>query len=175
MTELEKYIRSHANEFDGMKPKEGHEERFWAKYAIDSPVKPANDEGVKPANDEGVKPANDGKGTAKDRRVWRILVTAVAAAAVLAGVFIAGSSFGHFTGRNPEAIYLAYMTEVSKLYKDAPMEDSAAWDDALAQLTEEAVPLFEQLPQELSRRRKARILKEYYGNLLDGAKSFVNQ
>ena len=160
MTELEKYIRLHADEFDGMKPKEGHEERFLEKFAIDSPVKPANDEGGKPAN-EG--------------RVWRIIVTALATAAVIAGVFVTGSSFGHFTGRNPEAIYLAYMTEVSKLYKDSPMEDSASWDDALAQLTEEAVPLFEQLPEEMSRREKARVLKQYYGDLLDGAKQFVNK
>jgi hypothetical protein len=152
MTELEKYIRLHADEFDGMKPKEGHEERFLEKFAIDSPVKPAN---------EG--------------RVWRIIVTALATAAVIAGVFVTGSSFGHFTGRNPEAIYLAYMTEVSKLYKDSPMEDSASWDDALAQLTEEAVPLFEQLPEEMSRREKARVLKQYYGDLLDGAKQFVNK
>ena len=146
MTELEKYIRDNAAGFDGMEPAEGHEERFLAKLEAQSA-----------------------------RKSWRIILATLAAAATLAGVFFAGSSFGHFTGRNPEAIYLAYMTEVSKLYKDAPMEDSAAWDDALAQLTEEAVPLFEQLPQELSRRRKARILKEYYGNLLDGAKSFVNQ
>lgn len=152
MTELEKYIRDNAAEFDGMEPAEGHEERFLEKLS-------------EPANDVGGKSSG---------RVWRIFGTIVAAA-TLAGIFIAGSSFGHFTGRNPEAIYLAYMTEVSKLYQDCPMEDSAAWDDALAQLTEESVPLFEQLPEEMSRREKARVLKQYYGDLLDGARQFVNQ
>ena len=164
MTELEKYILENAGEFNDKAPAEGHEGRFMAKLMADSPVKPAND---------GGKPANDGVGKSSGR-VWRIFGT-IAAAATLAGVFIAGSSFGHYTGRNPEAIYLAYMTEVSKLYKDCPMEDSAAWDDAIAQLTEESVPLFEQLPEEMSRREKARILKQYYGDLLDGAKQFVNQ
>ena len=171
MTELEKYILENAGEFNDKAPAEGHEGRFMAKLMADSPVKPANDGGM-PANDGG-KPANDGVGKSSGR-VWRIIGT-IAAAAVMAGVFVAGSSFGHFTGRNPEAIYLAYMTEVSKLYKDCPMEDSAAWDEALVQLTEESVPLFEQLPEEMSRREKARILKQYYGDLLNGAKQFVNQ
>ena len=165
MTELEKYIRDNAGEFNDKAPAEGHEGRFMAKLLADSPVKPANDVGGKQANDVVGKSSG---------RVWRIIGT-IAAAAVMAGVFVAGSSFGHFTGRNPEAIYLAYMTEVSKLYKDCPMEDSAAWDDAIAQLTEEDTPLFEQLPEEMSRRQKARILKQYYGDLLDGAKQFVNQ
>ena len=164
MTELEKYILENAGEFNDKAPAEGHEGRFMAKLMADSPVKPANDGGM---------PANDGVGKSSGR-VWRIIGT-IAAAAVMAGVFVAGSSFGHFTGRNPEAIYLAYMTEVSKLYKDCPMEDSASWDEALVQLTEESVPLFEQLPEEMSRREKARILKQYYGDLLDGAKQFVNQ
>ena len=152
MTELEKYIRDNAGEFDDKTPAEGHEGRFMARLMADSPV----------------KPANEGKG-------WRILFITLATAAVLAGVFVTGSSFGHFTGRNPEAIYLAYMAEVSKLYKDCPMEDSASWDDALSQLTEETVPLFEQLPEEMPKREKARILKQYYGELLNGAKQFVNQ
>ena len=148
MTELEKYIRVNAAGFDLMEPAEGHEDRFLAK--LDAARKPV-------------------------KLNWRIMVTTFAVAASLAGVIFAGSSFGHLTGRNPEAIYLAYMTEVSKLYKDCPMEDSASWDEALVQLTEESVPLFEQLPEEMSRREKARILKQYYGDLLDGAKQFVNQ
>ena len=67
------------------------------------------------------------------------------------------------------------MSKVSRLYESCPMEDSASWDEALAQLTEESVPLFEQLPEEMSRREKARVLKQYYASLLDGAKQLANQ
>ena len=155
MTELEKYIRDNAGKFNDKAPAEGHEGRFMAKLMADSPVKPANDGVVKTSG-----------------RVWRIIGT-IAAAATLAGVIFAGRAV--IVPKDPSAIYLAYMTEVSKLYKDAPMEDSASWDDALAQLTEESVPLFVQLPEEMSRREKARVLKQYYGDLLDGAKQFVNK
>ena len=102
MTELEKYIRENATAFDGMEPAPGHEERFLARLEADSPVKPAND---------GGKPANDGVGKASGR-VWRIIRT-IAAAATLAGVFFAGRAV--IVPKDPSAIYLAYMTEVSKL------------------------------------------------------------
>lgn len=146
MTELEKYIRENAAGFDVMEPAEGHEERFMEKLEAVS-----------------VKPSWN---------IRRIVFGTIAAAATLAGVFIAGRNL---LANDPEDIYLAYMSKVSRLYESCPMEDSASWDEALAQLTEESVPLFEQLPEEMSRREKARVLKQYYASLLDGAKQLANQ
>ena len=105
------------------------------------------------------------------RRPWRVVWGSVAVAAALSALFVVNA----FRKSNPEAIYLAYMDEVSQLYSDCPADAGADWDEALSSLTEEASPLFLQLPEEMSRFRKARILRTHYASLLDGAKQLVNQ
>ena len=144
MTELEQYIRSHAEEFDVKEPAPGHEDRFLARF------------------DEVQKPA---------RRPWRIIWGTVAAAAALSALFIVTA----VRRSDPEAIYLAYMDQVSQLYSNCPADAGADWDEALASLTEEATPLFLQLPEEMSRIQKARVLKTHYASLLEGAKLLANQ
>ena len=144
MTELEQYIRSHADEFDVKEPAPGHEERFMARV------------------EEAQKPA---------RRPWRIVWGSVAAAAALSALFVINA-----VRRNtPEAIYLTYMDRVSQLYSACPADAGTDWDETLAALTEEATPLFLQLPDEMSRLEKARILKAHYASLLEGAKQLANQ
>ena len=144
MKELEKYIRSHASEFDVMEPTPGHEDRFLARL------------------EQAQKPA---------RRPWRIVWGSVAVAASLSALIL-----GTVLHRSdPVAIYLAYMDEVSQLYIDCPADAGADWDEALASLTEEANPLFLQLPEEMSRLQKARVLRAHYDSLLEGAKQLANQ
>ena len=144
MTELEQYIRSHAEEFDVKEPAQGHEDRFLARL------------------EEAQKPA---------RRPWRVVWGTVAAAAALSALFVLNA-----VRRNtPEAIYLTYMDRVSQLYSACPADAGTDWDETLASLTEEANPLFLQLPEEMSRMQKARILKAHYASLLDGAKQLANQ
>lgn len=144
MKELEKFIRSHADQFDGMEPLPGHEERFLARL------------------EQAQKPA---------RRPWRVVWGAVAVAASLSALIIGTVLYRS----NPEAIYLAYMDEVSQLYSECPADAGADWDEALASLTEEANPLFLQLPEEMPRLQKARVLRAHYGSLLEGAKQLANQ
>ena len=141
MTELEQFIRSHAQEFDVREPAPGHEERFLARF--ERPV----------------------------RRPWRIVWGSVAAAAALSALFVVNA----IRLSSPEAIYLSYMDQVSQLYSACPADAGTDWDEALAGLTEEASPLFLQLPEEMSRLEKARILKAHYASLLDGAKQLANQ
>ena len=144
MTELEQYIRSHAEEFDVKEPAQGHEDRFLARL------------------EEAQKPA---------RRPWRVVWGTGAAAAALSALFVLNA-----VRRNtPEAIYLTYMDRVSQLYSACPADAGTDWDETLASLTEEANPLFLQLPEEMSRMQKARILKAHYASLLDGAKQLANQ
>ena len=144
MTELEQYIRSHAEEFVVKEPAQGHEDRFLARL------------------EEAQKPV---------RRPWRVVWGTVAAAAALSALFVLNA-----VRRNtPEAIYLTYMDRVSQLYSTCPADAGTDWDDTLASLTEEANPLFLQLPEEMSRMQKARILKAHYASLLDGAKQLANQ
>ena len=144
MKELEKYIRSHADQFDGMEPLPGHEERFLARL------------------EQAQKPA---------RRPWRVVWGAVAVAASLSALILGTVLYRS----NPETIYLAYMDEVSQLYAECPADAGADWDEALASLTEEANPLFLQLPEEMPRLQKARVLRAHYGSLLEGAKQLANQ
>ena len=144
MTELEQYIRSHADEFDVMEPAPGHEERFLAR--VQQEQKPV-------------------------RRPWRIVWGTVAVAAALSALFMVSA----LRLSDPEAIYLAYMDEVSQLYSDCPADAGADWDEALSALTDEATPLFLQLPDEMSRLQKARILKNHYDSLLEGAKQLANK
>ena len=144
MKELEKYIRSHADQFDGMEPLPGHEERFLARL------------------EQAQKPA---------RRPWRVVWGAVAVAASLSALILGTVLYRS----NPETIYLAYMDEVSQLYSECPADAGADWDEALASLTEEANPLFLQLPVEMPRLQKARVLRAHYGSLLEGAKQLANQ
>lgn len=144
MKELEKFIRSHADQFDGMEPLPGHEERFLARL------------------EQARKPA---------RRPWRVVWGAVAVAASLSALILGTVLYRS----NPETIYLAYMDEVSQLYSECPADAGADWDEALASLTEEANPLFLQLPEEMPRLQKARVLRAHYGSLLEGAKQLANQ
>ena len=144
MTELEQYIRSHAEEFDVKEPAQGHEERFLARL------------------EEAQKPA---------RRPWRVVWGTVAAAAALSALFVVNA----IRLSSPEAIYLTYMDQVSQLYSACPADAGTDWDETLAALTEEATPLFLQLPEEMSRMEKARILKAHYSSLLEGAKQLANQ
>lgn len=144
MTELEQYIRSHAEEFDVKEPAQGHEDRFLARL------------------EEAQKPA---------RRPWRVVWGTVAAAAALSALFVVNA----VRRNSPEAIYLTYMDRVSQLYSACPADAGTDWDETLASLTEEATPLFLQLPDEMSRLEKARILKAHYASLLEGAKQLANQ
>ena len=144
MTELEQYIRSHADEFDVREPAAGHQERFLDRL------------------DQAEKPV---------RRPWRMVWGAVALAASLSALFI----LNPLKSNSPEAIYLAYMEEVSQLYSACPADAEADWDETLASLTEESEPLFLQLPDEMSSYRKARVLKAHYASLLDGARQLVQQ
>lgn len=105
------------------------------------------------------------------RRPWRIVWGSVAVAASLSALILGTVLYRS----NPETIYLVYMDEVSQLYSECPADAGADWDEALASLTEEANPLFLQLPEEMSRLQKARVLRAHYGSLLEGAKQLVNQ
>ena len=146
MNELETYIRAHAAEFDTEAPAPGHAWRFRAKVRQSSQPAPA----------------------------YRALAFALAAVAAVVLVLRPGAPRDfRYVPDDPEAIYLAYMDHVAGLYGALPAESSAARDAAIREITEEGVPLFEQLPDELSRREQARILKAYYSELLEGARQLT--
>ena len=164
MNELEQYIRDHAAAFDTEAPAAGHEARFLARLeAGDSPVKPANDGKSFRTFLESFRTAI--------RNLHQAPVLAFALAACLALVLIIrpGDPF-RGVSNEPEAIYLAYMDRVAALYRAMPLED-----DILREITEEDEPLFAQLPDDISARQRARILKSHYGELLSAARQLKKQ
>jgi len=97
---------------------------------------------------------------------------AAAAAALLCVLLLPGRKAGIRWAHTPEQVYEAYLTEVGRLYElmAGNSEDADAdWESILRDLTDETVPLYEQLPDELSRRERTAILKRHYGSILHGA------
>ena len=146
MTELEQYICDHAAAFDTEAPAAGHKARFLARYYFTS-------------------------FQAKTRNLHPAPVFAFALAACIALVLFTrpGDPF-RGVSNEPEAIYLAYMDRVAALYQAMPLED-----DILREITEEDEPLFAQLPDDISSRQRARILKNHYGELLSAARQLKKQ
>ena len=169
MTELEQYIRSHAAEFDTDAPAEGHQVRFLARLDESAPARTAI-----PSFRTALLSFRAAllSFRAKSRNLFPARVFAYALAACLAILQIlrpGPSRDFRFVGNDPQAIYLAYMDRVAGLYEQ-PSADSETRDALLQDLTEEAEPLFTQLPDELSRRERGRILKDYYGRILAAAR-----
>jgi len=160
MNELEKYIRGHAAEFDAATPAEGHEARFLARLD------------ATPLPKQTVRPARRSNWFGRLKRIaWVPAFACAALAAVL--VLRPGDPFRR-AGNDPAAIYHAYLDQVAQIYLQTPGEDCVGRDVAIQGLTEEEEPFFDQLPPEYSPRKRARILKEYYGDLLSRAQEINN-
>ena len=187
MTELEKYIRDNAAAFDTESPAEGHEARFLARMDEASAADVA-----RRSTDPAVRKRRGGRSwnwffgklvrkiipgrplgagrsqkTAIRSAAW-VPALALACALLLVLVIRPGDPF-RGVSNEPEAIYLAYMDRVADLYQALPLEDGT-----LQEITEEADPLFAQLPDNISSRQRGRILKNHYGELLAAARQLKN-
>lgn len=153
MDKLEEYMRSHAAEFDTETPPEGHEGRFLEKAC-----------GMTESPFERLKAL-----FGRNRMRWSWAAVALAAA-VAAVVLLPAGGRGAFLGvrNDPQKVYLAYLDRVERASRALEGEDDYNWEGMLRGMTEEAVPMIEQLPDELSEREQARILKQYYGEILAG-------
>ena len=143
------------NRFDIYELPEGHEERFEQKY--------------------------DAR-LARMHRRHVVFRWASAAAVVVAflGLGLLANRSSIRRANTPEAVYAAYLEQVGKLYEllaPTASNDSVDWEAVLYELTEENVPLYDQLPEELSRREKTEILKKHYGSILHEAEQLpvINQ
>lgn len=101
---------------------------------------------------------------------WTALAAAAAAILLL---FLVPAGNRHFFGAHtPEAVYCAYLDKVGLYYErlgETGATEAGEWEAALKALTNETIPLFDQLPDEMPPREKVKVLKRYYGELLDGA------
>ena len=154
MSELEKYIRDNAEAFDVEDLPSGHLERFESKLDAALAEKASHFPTARPI-------------------IWRRFALGIAAAAaVLLAVGIqSGKLWMIGAGNNPAAVYRAYSDRTASLYGRALTRDyDGSKENALRGIAEEAVPLIDQLPDELDDATKAAILREYYGELLEGAR-----
>jgi hypothetical protein len=148
MSKLEDYIRSNAGAFDAEPLPEGAEERFLGRWEA---------------------------GRSRVRILRTVLPAAAAAAlAVLLLLPPAGSSrdWLRAAGDTPEGVYAGYMAQVTKAWAEAGTDEDKS--EMLRNLTEETVPLADQLPDELSDAEKAVILKEHYNTILDGVHQILS-
>lgn len=110
------------------------------------------------------------KGNRRRARAIRWMAAAAGLAAVLWFGMRSNTHFGR--AHSPEAVYTAYLEQVGKLYElvaDNSDSQTVDWESLLHELTDENVPLYDQLPEEMPAREKTQLLKKYYGGILNEA------
>lgn len=112
-------------------------------------------------------------GTLFDRIRLVTGMTGVAAAAIAAVIFVhrpeEHKEWFADVSDDPVSVYLTYSERVSEMYRELFRNDICGnWETTIGSIAEEAVPMIDQLPDELDNATKATIMKEYYGRLLDG-------
>ncbi len=160
MIDLKEYLSGNPEAFDDQELPLGHETRFEAK--LDALI-------------EADSNALAHKIARKRKDYTRIFsaIATVAAAAAAAVIFINRPSekvdwFADVPD-DPVAVYLAYSEKVTSMYGKIFTRDlDNHWETTVGSIAEETVPMIDQLPEELDDTAKAVILKEYYGELLDG-------
>ncbi len=170
MEDVEKMIRGNASAFDDRELPEGHLARFEAKLTQAVPDECAP---FKAASSADVR----GKAVNRSRaaKLYEYLAgaAAVAAAVMFAVIFLnrRPQVTDWFAGvaDDPAEVTLAYSEKASAICRDIFTKDIDGHLSAMVSgLGEEAVPMIDQLPDEMDDASKAAVLKRYYGDLLDG-------
>lgn len=159
MENLEKYINDNLEQLGSYEMPQGHKERFMARMAAQEPQETV--------------------AASPERRkitFWnrRRIISAASAAAVVA--------IGLFATLNPSVQEMFYRHEIKKCAQQIYIEESEILQmlgedeqymiNNLKTITEEAIPLEEQLPAELSPEKRAEILIRYYKAKSSSLKSF---
>ena len=167
MSDIEKMIKDAASR--EVQLPEGHLERFEARLADLAKAETAAEAAV-----TGTVTANP---THRSARVIRLItgLCAVAAAVVAAAVFIAHPApqqpTDWFAGvaDDPVEVCLTYSEKAAELSTAIFTKDlDGTLSGTVRSLSDSAVPMIDQLPEELDAATRAGILKQYYSELLDG-------
>lgn len=156
MTDFKEYIDNNPEILNDQELPDGHEVRFEAK--LDTMLESSRKTGHRKRLLTGIFSA----------------MTAVAAAIVAAVIFIDRPVAGEvdwFAGvtDDPVAVYMAYSEKIAVMYEEIFTKDlDERWATTVGSITNENVAMIDQLPDELDDKTKAQILKEYYGELLNG-------
>lgn len=154
MENLEKYIQDNLEQFNCGEMPLGHQERFMAKL-------------------QAAQAAPERKAPRLFSRRSIFAATAAAAAIVIAFFITTGSP-----ATNTDEYTIAIHEVAEEMYiEEAEImmmlgEDDQNIVNSVKSITEEAIPLSEQLPAELSQEKRAHILREYYKAKTAALKNF---
>ena len=181
MDNLEKYIKDNTEAFNDAELPEGHLDRFMAKL-VDSAPTQGQDSFGRPFSRLG-RGAQGGQGSlgSVGRRTRRILWPAVAVAAALAVIIFLNrpSTETHDwfanVGNDQIEICQTYYEKAGELYEIILAKNpDGSMDESVNSIADGGIPLVDQLPEELDPEVRAAILKEYYGELLNGLERIKN-
>ena len=154
MENLEKYIQNNLGQFNTGEMPVGHQERFMAKLKT-------------------AQGAPERKAPRLFSRRSLFAAAGAAAAIIIAFVLTPGST----TSTEEE-----YSIEIQEMAQEMYMEEADILKmlggkdqniiNSIKSITEEAIPLSEQLPAELSQEKRAEILREYYKAKTAALKNF---
>ena len=174
MENLEKYVQSNLDQFNTGEMSVGHQERFMAKLQAAQ----AND-GLRDSTPAGIRQTGTAQG-APERKAPRlfsrrsIIAAAGAAAAIIIAFFLTPG-----TTTSTEEVYQTGVQEMAlEMYlEEADIlimlgEENQNIINSIKSITEEAIPLSEQLPAELYQEKRAEILREYYKAKTAALKNF---
>lgn len=154
MENLEKYIQDNLEQFNCGEMPLGHQERFMAKL-------------------QAAQAAPERKTPRLFSRRSIFAATAAAAAIVIAFFITTGSPASDgddYTIAIHEVAEEMYIEEAEIMIMLG--EDDQNIVNSVKSITEEAIPLSEQLPEELSQEKRAQILREYYKTRTAALKNF---
>lgn len=154
MENLEKYIQDNLEQFNCGEMPLGHQERFMAKL-------------------QAAQAAPERKAPRLFSRRSLFAATAAAAAIVIAFFITTGSPASDsddYTIAIHEVAEEMYIEEAEIMMILG--EDDQNIVNSVKSITEEAIPLSEQLPEELSQEKRAQILREYYKAKTAALKNF---
>ena len=97
-------------------------------------------------------------------RAWVSSLVLAGIAAIIATVLVLllSEGRGYFRGA------------VEAYEQELAADEDYNWVGIMRGMTREAVPMLEQLPEEMSDKEKARLLKSYYGDILAGVEKLKN-
>lgn len=154
MENLEKYIQDNLEQFNCGEMPLGHQERFMAKL-------------------QAAQAAPERKAPRLFSRRSLFAATAAAAAIIIAFFISTGSPTSDgddYTIAIHEVAEEMYIEEAEIMMMLG--EDDQNIVNSVKSITEEAIPLSEQLPEELSQEKRAQILREYYKAKTAALKNF---
>ena len=157
MKNIEDILRENPDVFDSAPLPKGHQERFEAKLSQKSGAATSE----QPKRKKG-----------KIIRLWSaggaVAAAAIAALCVLIHPSSEPGDWFAGVGDDPVAVCTAYSVKAAEICEDICRRDGDGEMAAMTRsLSDEPVPMIDQLPEEMDPAEKAAVLKKYYACLLD--------